>query len=70
MRKLAALDDKRVLQALMKVAESAPPSDGIGRNALKTFRETQEDAIAALWKSGDPEALKFVEKLERGVGQR
>jgi HEAT repeat protein len=63
-RKLPALDDKRVLRALMKVAESSPPSKQVSRSALKMFRETQEYAVAALRKSGNPEALKFVEKLE------
>jgi HEAT repeat protein len=64
-KKLAALDDERVLQALMNVAEGAPSSKQVGGNALKTSRETQKYAVAALRKSGNPEAMRFVEKLEK-----
>jgi HEAT repeat protein len=64
-RRLPALDDMRVLRALMKVAGSVPPSKDAGGRALKTFRETQEYAIAALRKSGNPEALTFVERRDK-----
>jgi HEAT repeat protein len=68
-RKVPALDDTRVLRALMKVAESTPPSKRINRSALETFRETQEYAVGALRNSGNPEVLTFLEKLEKAAGQ-
>jgi HEAT repeat protein len=63
--RLSALNDSRVLRELMKVAASAPPSKQADQSALTTFRETQKYAIGALRKSGNPEALRFVEKVER-----
>jgi hypothetical protein len=66
-KKLPALNDMRVLRALMKVAEIALPKH-VSRNTLKLSRKTHEYAISALRKSGNPEALKFVEKLEKETG--
>jgi hypothetical protein len=63
-RKVAALGDMRVLRALMEVAVSAPPKHA-SRDEMKLSRETRENVISALRKSGNPEALKFVEKLEK-----
>jgi HEAT repeat protein len=64
-RKLPALADMRVLQALMKAAESHPESKHYSKLALEALRQTREYAVKALKKSGHPEALGFVEKLEK-----
>jgi HEAT repeat protein len=60
-RKLAALDDPRVLRALMKVVESNPPSTQPGERYLR--RHTRQFAVNALMKSGNPEALAFLKKF-------
>lgn len=64
-RKLPALADNRVLRALMKVAESRPSPKQVSRSTFKMLRETREYAISALRKSGNPDALKLVEKVEK-----
>ena len=49
----------------MKVAESRPSPKQVSRSTFKMLRETREYAISALRKSGNPDALKLVEKVEK-----
>ena len=63
-RKLPALADMRVLEALMKVAGRPPEPGQTDRKMRKLLRDTREYAVKALKKSGNAEALQFVEKLQ------
>jgi hypothetical protein len=48
----------------MKVAASRPEPRQTDRKMRKLLRDTREYAVKALKKSGNAEALQFVEKLQ------